>query len=528
MANSYTLLADLRAGRCSNTAEVRLLRFWEARNTKKGGELMSVDMLFVDEQSTLIHGTVNTSRSQTAGRCSNTAEVRLLRFWEARNTKKGGELMSVDMLFVDEQSTLIHGTVNTSRSQTYRQDFNEGSIYSLSGFDVTRSNNNFRLSDAPVSVRFGEGTRFTRVTDSDKVIPTEMFRFRSYDQLLALANTNRQLPDILGELTAIRSTISDGLHGSQRVMLTLCVERGLSVCVSLFDGLAYAFHEKMTSYGAEPKVVLVTSINPKIVGGRLFLNGTSATHVYFDTETNAASTHLFGDGLNQTGTSSKLHAQKIEPITLSELNQYVLTADPQTIEFLCTARVTDIQREKGWCYIGCAKLADQTDDAVFVAFDMEMVKLTNIQASEAVQILGVGVDAHVEDELPQFVADIVGKTFTFQLKLGEFNFTSKHQTFTISRIFTERQHAPLPAFVGDGHDHGPDDVIPVQNPVAHEVSPDTSTTVIEQAGGVAAVTGENPNANYQSSSSAVPGGPLGSSKQIADPNENGKKKARLE
>ncbi|KAL0788509.1 hypothetical protein Bca101_004755 [Brassica carinata] len=374
--------------------------------------------------------------------------------------------------------------------------------FTLSGFDVTRSNNNFRLSDAPVSVRFGESTRFTRVTDSDKFIPTEMFRFRSYDQLLALANTNRQLPDILGELTAIQSTISDGLHGSQRVMLTLRVERGLSVCVSLFDGLAYAFHVKMTSYGAEPKVVLVTS--------RLFLNGTSATHVYFDTETNAASTqyaNLFGDGLNQTGTSSKLlHAQKIEPITVSEVNHAVASLR----------------------YRVELSVADQTDDAVFVAFDMEMVKLTNIQASEAAQILGVGVDARVEDELPQFVADIVGKTFTFQLKLGEFNFTSKHQTFTISRIFTERQRAPLPAFVGDGDDHGPDDVIPVQNPVAPEVSPDTSTTVIEQAGGVAAVTGENPNANYQSSSSAVPGGPLGSSKQIADPNENGKKKARLE
>ena len=69
--------------------------------------------------------------------------------------------------------------------------------------------------------------------------------------------------------------------------------------------------------------------------------------------------------------------------------------------------------------------------------------------ARCVLLQGVGVDAHVEDELPQFVADIVGKTFTFQLKLGEFNFTSKHQTFTISRIFTERQHAPLPAFVGD-------------------------------------------------------------------------------
>ena len=44
---------------------------------------------------------------------------------------------------------------------------------------------------------------------------------------------------------------------------------------------------------------------------------------------------LFGDGLNQTGTSSKLlHAQKIEPITVSELNQYVLTADPQVSKIL--------------------------------------------------------------------------------------------------------------------------------------------------------------------------------------------------
>ncbi|CAF1903904.1 BnaC02g46100D [Brassica napus] len=49
MATTYTLLADLRAGRCSNTAEVCLLRFWEAKNINKGKELMSVDMLLIDE-----------------------------------------------------------------------------------------------------------------------------------------------------------------------------------------------------------------------------------------------------------------------------------------------------------------------------------------------------------------------------------------------------------------------------------------------------------------------------------------------
>ncbi|KAF3588401.1 hypothetical protein F2Q69_00028997 [Brassica cretica] len=81
-ARSFTK-CNLKAGRCSNTAEVRLLRFWEARNVRKGRELMSLDMLLLDEQ---INST--TLCNLKAGRCSNTAEVRLLRFWEARNVRK--------------------------------------------------------------------------------------------------------------------------------------------------------------------------------------------------------------------------------------------------------------------------------------------------------------------------------------------------------------------------------------------------------------------------------------------------------
>ncbi|XP_056858322.1 uncharacterized protein LOC108861093 isoform X2 [Raphanus sativus] len=36
------------SGRCSSTVESRLLRFWEAENVKRGGELMWIDMLMVD------------------------------------------------------------------------------------------------------------------------------------------------------------------------------------------------------------------------------------------------------------------------------------------------------------------------------------------------------------------------------------------------------------------------------------------------------------------------------------------------
>lgn len=43
---------------------------------------------------------------------------------------------------------------------------------------------------------------------------------------------------------------------------------GTVVCVSLFDSLAPAFHSKLDSYVREPKIVLVTGVNPKIVAGK--------------------------------------------------------------------------------------------------------------------------------------------------------------------------------------------------------------------------------------------------------------------
>ncbi|WZZ85773.1 hypothetical protein YC2023_114352 [Brassica napus] len=81
-----------------------------------------------------------------AGGCSNTAEVRLLRFWEAKNINKRGQLMSVEMLLVDEHSTHIQGSVPAAIQLTFRGRLTEGSVYTLSGFDVIRSNPKFRLS----------------------------------------------------------------------------------------------------------------------------------------------------------------------------------------------------------------------------------------------------------------------------------------------------------------------------------------------------------------------------------------------
>ncbi|XP_033131935.1 uncharacterized protein LOC117126863 [Brassica rapa] len=80
-----------------------------------------------------------------AGRCSNVEEVRFLRFCEAKNINKRGQLMSLEMLLIDEHSTLVQGSVPASLQLTFRGRLTEGSVYTLSGFDVTRSNPKLRI-----------------------------------------------------------------------------------------------------------------------------------------------------------------------------------------------------------------------------------------------------------------------------------------------------------------------------------------------------------------------------------------------
>ncbi|CAG7890648.1 unnamed protein product [Brassica rapa] len=198
------------------------------------------------------------------------------------------------MLLIVENSTMVQGSVPALRQLKFRKRLTEGSIYTLSGFDVTRSNPKFRLSGAPFSLRFNDGTDFEKLKTTVRTIPTEQFRFRPYDQLLELANTGKQLP-------------------------------------------------------AKPNI----------------------------------------------------HS-------------------PAT---------------------------DDIGTGAFLGFNAEVTKLTHVLASESAQIVLL--------HLPRSLADIAGNTYTFQLKLKDFNITPNHQTFTISRIFHARDLAAILTFAEGGEVNEP-------------------------------------------------------------------------
>ncbi|KAG2315957.1 hypothetical protein Bca52824_019079 [Brassica carinata] len=62
---------------------------------------------------------------------------------------------------------------------------------------------------------------------------------------------------------------------------------------------------------------------------------------------------------------------------------------------------------------------------------------------------GDGVNPE-ETQAAPFMSDMVGKTYTFQVRVSSLNSTANHQTFTVGLILNERE--PQPAFVDDGGD----------------------------------------------------------------------------
>ncbi|KAH0942530.1 hypothetical protein HID58_002167, partial [Brassica napus] len=102
---------------------------------------------------------------------------------------------------------------------------------------------------------------------------------------------------------------------------------------------------------------------------------------------------------------------------------------------------------------------DDTGTGAFLGFNAEVIKLTHVLASEAAQIV---VDVH----LPRSFADIVRNTYTFQLKLKDFNITANHQTFTISRIFHARRWRGYQARLLQNVSPGSEDIAAITSNVA--------------------------------------------------------------
>ncbi|CAN6803946.1 unnamed protein product [Brassica oleracea] len=123
----------------------------------------------------------------------------------------------------------------------------------------------------------------------------------------------------------------------------------------------------------------------------------------------------------------------------------------------------------------------------------------------------VGVNAQVYTDMPRSLADSVGNTYIFQLRMKDSNFTANHQTFTISRIVPARELAPMPTFAVSEGVKVPEAALPGAVAPGSDVRDVNTCKVAEQA--------TTPDGSLS--------GRLPAAKEQVDLEENAPKKARV-
>ncbi|KAL0674337.1 hypothetical protein Bca4012_002318 [Brassica carinata] len=406
------------------------------------------------------HSTFNSLR---LGRTSQFVVGRLIRFWDSRNIKKNGEFIGITIFLLDELF------IPANRASHYRPDLKSGSIVKVNRFEVARCAHMYKITEHQFVIRFTPSTRICEVLTDAPLINSERFLVRRYDHLHVLMNMNLELSDVVGEICSVQGSDLRNDAATTRVVVGLLIEPDVTVYLSLWDEAASTFRGLLKAGNKTKSVMLVTTVNPKLFGGNMYLNSTPGTRFFFDTNLPEIAEFVSRVGRESSKVFPLVDTlqgiKKKELVSIADLNTFISNSNEQTQEadFLCKARIVGVLHENGWSFVACTgcnrklerigtslscnrcvtdavtgvvrfrvELTDHDNDsATFVVFDKEMTKLT--KQDTAVLALDEAANGG-EENLPICLEELTDKEFVFQIRVTPFNFTPNHRTFTVSTI----------------------------------------------------------------------------------------------
>ncbi|CAN8320575.1 unnamed protein product [Cochlearia groenlandica] len=384
------------------------------------------------------------------GRSDQSVVCRLMRFWDSKNIKKQGEFMGITVLLLDAEDAVIHGFITDARASNYRPYLKAGSIFRVSRFEVARCANTYKLTDHPYLIRFIPQSTIEEVMFDCPQINAEKFMICAFESLKGLANTNLERPDVVGQIQSVQGSDLTQPGVCSRVVVRFLIEPQVVVYMSLWDDAFSVFRGLLQNGDMTQSIMVVTTVNPKLFGGNLYLNSTPGTTFCFDPKLEVVS--LFATRLGEPITTA-FTCTDTKLVTIGELNRFITDSNEQVLKAALPfrARVVEVLQHNGWSFVsctGCSKKLDMigtslsctrcanpnmtgiikyrvelcvddgADNATFVVFDREMVKITKQNAADLAM-----AGACESADLPACVGALAGKEFAFQIRVTPFNFS---------------------------------------------------------------------------------------------------------
>ncbi|CAF1926544.1 unnamed protein product [Brassica napus] len=308
------------------------------------------------------------------------------------------------------------------------------------------------------TVTFSTTSVLSDLDDSSVCFPEDRFRFHGYEEFDAACDLKGDLYDYIGHIKLVNGQVlGDNL-------------------LYLWDKAASEFCERFKASGGTARVILVTTLNPKRLGGALALSSMAPSRVFLDTDVQATRDYLNWMNTN-LDVANRVNADivtKTETVTIGELFSYMKQEDAKVVAwFECIATVGDVVHGSSWYYIGCGvchtkatkgptslmckkcgkpvllvlhskyltkiSVYDNDDQASFVLLGDAGHELSGKKASELVEDYfeaneDVGGDHLVP--VPQALIDTIGQTRKFVVKVSKHNLTGQTQSLTVTKVLT--------------------------------------------------------------------------------------------
>ncbi|CDY10332.1 BnaC05g29470D [Brassica napus] len=248
---------------------------------------------------------------------------------------------------------LAQGFIGQNRRNQYEKELQRGRIYTLTNFYASNSKVMYHVADQRLVICISHASAMSKDEEDIEGILTERFRVHSFSDFEANCDLRGDLHDIVGHLKLVDG---QALHqrpvlctkddsASRKVMVHLQLKDGPVINVYLWDEAAVSFRLKFDASEATPTVLLVTTVNPKSLGGKLCLISMSSSRVFLDEDVDPTREYLTWLTTNPSATSlvNPVEVVKAETLTISEIAAFLKRQPAKVAYFDCIATIDDVK-----------------------------------------------------------------------------------------------------------------------------------------------------------------------------------------
>ncbi|KAH0863665.1 hypothetical protein HID58_080876 [Brassica napus] len=118
-----------------------------------------------------------------------------------------------------------------------------------------------------IIIHITKSTAILRIKEEIPMMPRNTFHLLQYRQLINIATASNYLPDVVGQVVLIQGTDLQNPSVISKIVVGLLLNRSKMVRLTLMDNASSLFRDLHSKTVMKYKVVLITSINPRVLKG---------------------------------------------------------------------------------------------------------------------------------------------------------------------------------------------------------------------------------------------------------------------